>query len=853
MRGRFQPIKTLNSRLFRKNKGRNVVAVLAILMTTLMFTTLFTLAQSMSKNMVEMTFRQTGYDAQASFKSITEEEAALIDAHPDVKEVGESIVLGVAENRELQGHQTEIRWADDPYASHSFAWPDTGRMPEAAGELAVDTTVLDHLGVPHELGQQVTLEWRPDLNSQETTASTFTLCGFWEGNASSYASMAWVSRSFADQMTGGADGPAEGQVLGTHMAQVSLYSDRDIEETMDGILADTDLTGLEYGVNLAYSPEMGATAFSESLPMYLGMILVFVAGYLIIYHIFQISVTADVQFYGKLKTLGMTKRQLRRLIYGQADRLCLIGIPIGLVLGWGLGFLLVPILLGMMEGESVVSVSPVIFIGSALFAWVTVLISCLRPARLAGKVSPVETLRACDAPDKTKKTAKRRGSASLHEMAWANLGRNKKRTALVVCSLSLGLVLLSCFYAKNTAFDMEKYLSGLTIADFELSDASSEDYTGGYDSQGTTLDQELVSQVEQADGVEETGHAWSHQLIWQMDDGTAADLAAYYNEDVLADWASYDAQGAQDAENSIREKRATVTLFGLDGIPLEAMTDEDHILAGSFDPEAFATGEYVLAVSTASLSREEADSQETLPAASVGQTVELEGRTYQVMAVVLPDASVMDGALEEGENTGLEMEYVIPSDSFRELYPDNTMRRLYVNVEEDQVDAMQELLDGYTASVDRTLPVTSRQTMAQQYEEETRSSAVMGNAISVIIALVGVLNFVNSMITAIVSRKREFAMIQSVGMTKRQLRRMLVYEGLYYAGLTLLASWIVSALAVGIGVRAVTAADDFSTFRFTLLPLGVCTPLLFILTVLIPCLCFLNLEKQSVVERLRME
>lgn len=126
-------------------------------------------------------------------------------------------------------------------------------------------------------------------------------------------------------------------------------------------------------------------------------------------------------------------------------------------------------------------------------------------------------------------------------------------------------------------------------------------------------------------------------------------------------------------------------------------------------------------------------------------------------------------------------------------------------------------------------------------------------AYNVIIALVGVLNFANSMITAIVSRKREFAMIQSVGMTKRQLRRMLVYEGLYYAGLTLLASWIVSALAVGIGVRAVTAADDFSTFRFTLLPLGVCTPLLFILAVLIPCLCFLNLEKQSVVERLRME
>ena len=122
-----------------------------------------------------------------------------------------------------------------------------------------------------------------------------------------------------------------------------------------------------------------------------------------------------------------------------------------------------------------------------------------------------------------------------------------------------------------------------------------------------------------------------------------------------------------------------------------------------------------------------------------------------------------------------------------------------------------------------------------------------------IIALVGVLNFANSMITAIVSRRREFAMIQSVGMTKRQLCRMLVYEGLYYAGLTLLVSWAVSALAVGIGVRAVTAADDFATFHFTLLPLGICTPLILALAVVIPYLCFQNLEKHSVVERLRME
>ncbi|MDE7207647.1 MAG: ABC transporter permease, partial [Lachnospiraceae bacterium] len=103
-----------------------------------------------------------------------------------------------------------------------------------------------------------------------------------------------------------------------------------------------------------------------------------------------------------------------------------------------------------------------------------------------------------------------------------------------------------------------------------------------------------------------------------------------------------------------------------------------------------------------------------------------------------------------------------------------------------------------------------------------------------------------------ISRRREFAMIQSIGMTKRQLCRMLAFEGGYYAGLTLAASYILGAVAVGVVVRAMVEGG-FSTFHFTLMPLVCCTPVLVILAVLIPYLCFRNLEKQSIVERLRAE
>lgn len=846
----FRPIPTLSKRMFHTSRGRNLVAVLAILLTTMMFTTLFTLSQSMSQNLIEMTFRQTGYNAEASMRGLSEEQADLIANHPDVEELGRSIVLGLAENRELSGRSVEIRWANEPYAQHSYALPTTGHLPQAADEIALDTLTLDRLGIPHELGAPVTLEWRKDSSDPdaETIRADFTLCGFWEGNQSSYSSMAWVSRVYADKMTGGVLSTDPNQIFGLYMVQVNLYSDQNIEETMERVLADTGLSELEYSINLAYSPEMGAVAVQENLPMYLGMGLVFIAGYLIIYNIFQISVTADVQFYGKLKTLGTTTRQLKKLIYNQANRLCIVGIPAGLILGWLLGTVLVPVLMGSMEGTAVVSASPMIFIGSALFAWATVLISCLRPARLAGKISPIEALRMSDADSGSKKKVKRhRGSASLSSMAWDNLWRNKKRTVTVICSLTLGLVLLSGFYAKNAAFDMEKYLADLTIADFTLSDSSSEDYLNGYDPHGTTLTGELVSAAESQQGLEAVGHQYSAQIDWQMDEATLQNVAAFYTEERLADWESYDPAGAQALRDALSSGRASATLYGLDGIPLDTITQQQYLMEGSFDAAAFASGDYILAVGP---SVEPGESYPVLPTSPVGSVVELNGRSYTVMAIVYPLNPVTQLAPQQGENGKFALSFILPTAVFREQWPDHTLRQLFLNTDDSHIESMQAFLDEYMASTNPGLPVTSRQTMAEQYQAQTRSSAVMGNAVSVVIALVGVLNFINSMVTAIVSRRREFAVMQSVGMTKKQLCRMLVNEGLYYAGLTLLFSYLISAFSVGVVVRAMVEGG-FTTFRFTLLPLVACTPLLVFFAVLIPYLCFRNLEKHSIVERLR--
>lgn len=878
MREMTRPIAVLTKRLFKQNKGRDIVAVTAVALTTLLFTTLFVLSQSMSKNLVEMTFRQTGYDAQVSFKSITSEQIEKITAHPDVAEVGESIVVGMGTGTSLAGRQVELRFADESYALHSFALPETGRMPQNKDEIALDTIVLDRLGIPHELGQQVSLEWIADFRENTNRVSEFTLCGFWEGNESSYASMAWVDRSFLEEVmaetetelqrdAAGAEAGTEPQrdaaeaktgtapqvdsagektsvITGIHMAQVTLCEEEHIEQTMDRILADTGLTGLEYSVNLAYDPDMNRMKSQESLPMYLGMFLVFAAGYLIIYNIFQISVTADIQFYGRLKTLGMTARQLKKLVYGQAALLCLPGILTGMVPGYLLGAVLVPVLVNMPFAS--VSASPLIFIGSALFAATTVLISCMRPAKMAGRVSPVEALRYNDVQNMGRSFRKKSGSAKISALAWSNLGRNKKRTVTVVCSLTFGLVLMSAFYAKNAAFDMDKYLSGLTVSDFQIDDASSEEYIAGYDPYSDTLNKELTDKVNNLEGLEETGYLYSHDTQIDLDEQTIANLQGFYTQEKLDYWGSYDPAGPKSLQNAIEQRQAGTVIYGADGIVLDVYTAPEHVQKGSVDMAEFGTGRYAFAIAPSG------EEEEVLPTVSVGEDVVIEGRSYTVMAVLDDINPVTEGAYEDGITDRFFLDFILPLDTFRENWPGNTPRKLFFNVDDTHMEAAQKMLDAHMAETGSTLSVTSRASMSAQYDRETRSSAVMGNVVGSVIALVGVLNFVNSMVTSIVARKKEFAMMQSVGMTKKQLCRLLMYEGMAYACSTLFISYMLSALVVGVGVRAMVEGG-FTTFRFTLLPLVLCTPVLLAFALLVPYICFRNIEKVSLVDRLRTD
>lgn len=234
---------------FRADKMRNLFAVTAIVLTTILFSGLFTIAGSLMASMEESTMRQVGGNAHGGFKYLTMEQYEKLKSHPDIKEISYTVVLGIAENRELLKRPAEIRYAKDALAAEMmFSMPTTGKMPEKRDEIATDTLVLERLGITPRLGEQVALEYSV---CGEKKKETFTLVGFWEGDIIMSASQVWLSRDYVEEILGNF-GTAE-KYVGTINADVNFGNSRNIETKLLRVIEESGYTkeDIEYGVNWA--------------------------------------------------------------------------------------------------------------------------------------------------------------------------------------------------------------------------------------------------------------------------------------------------------------------------------------------------------------------------------------------------------------------------------------------------------------------------------------------------------------------------------------------------------------------------------------------------------------------------
>mgnify|MGYP005801477579 CR=1 FL=1 len=161
----------------------------------------------------------------------------------------------------------------------------------------------------------------------------------------------------------------------------SRHSERDLNQILadHGYQGETDGDNyIDTGVNWGYTGAQLSDNLDPIVVIAIAamLLLIIFTGYLIIYNVFQISVAGDIRFYGLLKTIGTTGRQLKRIIRYQALALSALGIPMGLLAWWLFGWQLTPVIISHLYGVSgVVSVCPVVFWFSALSPLFPVLLS----------------------------------------------------------------------------------------------------------------------------------------------------------------------------------------------------------------------------------------------------------------------------------------------------------------------------------------------------------------------------------------------------------------------------------------------------------------------------------------------
>lgn len=874
-------IRRLGWRSMKAARTRNLIAVLAIALTTVLFTSLFTIAMSINDGFQQSNFRQVGGFSHGGFKYLTEEQFEELRDDPLIDQWGVRRFLGMPSEVPFNKSHVEVGYADANYAHWSFCDPVEGRLPEeGTDEAATDTHVLELLGIEPKLGAKFTLTFDVDGH---TTTQTFTLCGWWEYDEAVVANQVLIPESRVDAILDevGVTPPGSSGMIGTWNLDVMLKSgSRHIEQDLEQILENhgyqNETAGDNYidiGVNWGYTGAQLSDNLDPIVVIAIAamLLLIIFTGYLIIYNVFQISVTNDIRFYGLLKTIGTTPRQLRRIIRIQALALSLAGIPLGLIVGWFIGGQITPAIVSQLDGiVPMTSVNPVIFLGAALFSLVTVLLSCRKPGRVAARVSPIEAVRYTEGGNIKRKMKRGRRGVSLLSMAWANLGRSRSKTAVTVTSLSLAVVLLTVTVNFTNGFDMDKYVSNFTASDFIVADAgkfqnSILDFTPDM-----AVPQSVIDDINAQGGITDSGVIYGQTfgaLEYVTEDWFRQNKERFYTPEQMDNLIRLTGRN----EGGLLADR--IQLSGMSDFALGHLTVLEGDLSGLYEPGSrkiaavYADDETGSADMDSHWARlgdivtvryvEETEyvdpdtgiayaSVEDVPAGAnwVEQPVQYRDVEYEVAALVtVPSAFSY-------RYYGAD-EFVLNDQTFIQDSGTSDVMYYAFDTTDEANSAMEEFLRNYTENVNPQFDYESKALYASEFEGMRSMFQLCGGALSFIVGLVGVLNFFNAILTGIIARKREFAVLQSIGMTGKQLKAMLVYEGLFYAlgaaGISLILTLILGPVAF----KAVGSLFWFFTYRLTLAPFLVVIPVFALLGALVPLAVYRSVSKSTIVERLR--
>lgn len=851
-------LKQIVKNSFRANKTRNIFVVIALILTGILFSGLFTLCLNMKSISEEQTMRMVGTTAHVSYSKLSRDEYARISEHKSIRDFSYSIYLAKLENVELSKRDTELRYIEAKDAEWSFQKPEHGRLPEKENEIATDTLVLKLLDVEPEIGKTITLKYR--IGEQEYEQE-YILSGYWEGDEVKTASQCFISKAMADKLLIHFDEQKAKESLETNeqigllTANVFFDSAINLQQKAEqtAIESGCDLETIKIGVNWGYiNAGINSSNITTILAVLLLVVLLIITGYFIIYNIFSIAVKREIHFYGLLKALGITAKQIRRILWNQILYLSMIGIPIGLVLGYIIGISLTPALIASQGNKNTevinyLKVNPWIFIGAAAFSFLTVAFSVRKPNKIASSVSPIEALRFDDETVNLKLKGSGKGSSfSIAKMAKANTKRSGKRLVFVSLSLALSIVILNSVYTVTSGFSVDKYLSKVVETDFAVGNAKLFTQRQDFSDVNAGVKPEFIEYISGQAGIEDSGACYFSYGSQILNDDFQKRYDEYFNENYI--------QQANEAyrrvlEQSIHDTKENgytlaLNLYGLDKFPMSYL----KIVEGTLDIEKLEAGNYAV------ISKDTVNPNSSFyhVGDKITCIVDYEGNPheeeFEVLAIV-EDLPVGLSTQQTGLSCSSTTAY-ISSQQFKEKITVPLCYEYVVNVSDAEQWDMEQALKQYTEYTDTEMDYVSKLKYMDEFHGMINSYRLIGVTLVIVIAVIGIVNLINVFVTSLLERRNEIATLQAIGMTENQLKYMLVMEGERYISIAAFISIVLSVCCSLVIKRIIEDIFWFFEYHFTLVPAVGLIAVYVTIAVFFPIIMYHNMKKSSLIERM---
>ena len=788
-------ISRMSKQSLKSSRMRNIFVMITIVLASALLTAILMFAMGQNQQIKnDLSHRQ-----QVDYYNLTNEQVETLKAD---NRIAYQIQMKTGVLSPMDGFDVMPYYVSELSDKIQIGELLEGKLPEKKNEIAVQAEMLKKMDIEPRVGSKVTFTF------YDGNIETFTVVGILNGSDTAKQFSVFLSQIYAESGSQLSDMPYE---VYAKLYGATKMQPEDCKEVMY-------LIGKEAGIERKYvNPSI---QFIQSLSVDMQTIIlcgivgavILLACVLVIYGVFYLSVIGRIHQFGQLRTIGMTKKQMKKFVSREGGVLYLHSAPIGILIGGIVGYFIIP------DGFNILNTLLIIFFVFVV-VYVITMVSVCKPARIAASVSPMEALRYVP-QDGMKKTANKKLCRKLSPMGLGmmNFSKNRKKTVITMLSLALGGILFMTAATYMSSFDKENYArQGYFVdAEFHIEYAQSaielnENGMSGMQAE-MPLDNKMVKEISSLDGVEKVTEIKSFGVRFDYPKNDE-----YDNDDII--------------------------------YPL---TEEDtreigkYLEDGSADYDKLMSGDYILAAGNNNAAEIYGW------AFAVGDTIILhyyDGNKMSEKKVtilgILNHKYVLD-------HNGLQGWFLMPEQAILNfLSYDSLNAHLLVSTEAEKEETVGEALTEMLAEKSElNLETFADRKVAYEQTANQLFGAISGLAI--FIMMFSILSMMNTLITNIVTRKQELAMLESIGMSKGQIHRMLLGESLLLVlatvGVTMtigtLCGYVLSNMLYNVGAF-------YMAFKFPVFMTLIYSVVLVSVPLIITLVSMHSFSKEALVERLR--